>query len=134
MENQISREVAESDFDRFAKFARLKMDRVRNLNEKTDVEELRAFVVDEIVDGRITVDDGGRVTIRTESAETPEVKFVHRPFGTIIKAMDMQKTGQDGAKQLAAIAETCGISKAKLEALEYRDLANVQVIFSMFLV
>lgn len=38
-------EVAESDFDRFAKFARLKMDRVRNLNEKTDVEELRAFVV-----------------------------------------------------------------------------------------
>jgi hypothetical protein len=130
---EVTREVAEADFDRFARFARLKMDRKRNLIDKNDIEQDRDYLVEEIMDGRIVIDDEGHPAVICECEETPRVSFDFRPKGIVMKAMDMHKKDHDMAKVHAMIAEATRVPAAKLFALDAVDLRNVQVLFNMFL-
>jgi hypothetical protein len=129
----IPREVAEADFERICRAARLKWDRVRDLNTKKDLEQEKQYIIEEIMEGRITVDQEGWPTVITESEQLPQVKFKRRPIGRDWMAMDRFKEGQDVKKMFAVMAGYLGINSALLEDLEEADLDNVQALHGIFL-
>lgn len=133
-EQGVSREIAESDFDRFAKAARLKMNRTRNLNDKADVEQMREALIQDIMDGSVSINENGWPTINTTNEELPKVSFNFRPSFLVAKAMDNQKAGSEVAKTVAMIAEATRIAPARLFALDFRDMGVVQRVFALFLV
>lgn len=134
MLNEISKEMAEVEFARLCKFARVRLDRPRNKNDKADVEDMKDTLIADLMEGRIVVDDEGKPTVITESEDLPKISFTHRPLGTIFRAMDREKNGQDNAKTIAAVAESVHIAPDRLRALEAADLMTVLTLFSFFLV
>lgn len=132
-EIKINREVAEADFQRFADMARLDLDRPRNSNERRDIEDDKEQFVYFVMKGRITVDDEGYPTVKTDSEELPEVRFGRRPRVTSLRAMDKCKKNNENGKMLAMVADTLGIAPAKLNTLEYADFEVVSLVFSLFL-
>lgn len=131
--SQVDRETAISEFERFASCARLKLDRVRDGNTQRDLNQDRDFFIEEVMEGRILVDDEGWVTVRTESETLPEVKFTKRPKVTGLRAMDKCKANNDNAKMLAMMADTLGISSALLNTLDMVDFENIGLVFGLFL-
>ena len=132
-EPKVSNEVAEQDFQRFADMARLKLDRVRNENERRDLGEDRQYFIEEVMDGRIVVDENGYPTVLTESEELPEVKFTRRPRVTGLRAMDKCKKENENGKMIAMMADTLGIAPAKFNTLDTVDFENVSLVFGLFL-
>jgi hypothetical protein len=133
VETVVTLEIAEADFDRICKVARLKWDRKRDLLVQKDLNLDRDYIIEEIMDGRITVNDMGWPTVITESETLPVVKFQRRPTGKDMLAMDRYKEGQDANKYMAIIAQYLGIAKSILEQLDGVDLEIVQAIHGIFL-
>lgn len=131
---QIPEEVAKADFDRFAKFARLKIDRKRNKNDRADVDQMREEMIEDIIDGVVTIDDAGKPTIHTIDPELSTITFKFRPTFLVARSMDNQKKDADVAKNVGMIAEAVGVAPARLYALEFRDMEVVQRVFTLFLV
>jgi hypothetical protein len=93
----------------------------------------RDYIIEEIMDGRITVNDMGWPTVVTENDNLPLVKFERRPIGKDMLAMDRYKEGQDANKYTAVMSQYLGIAKSILEQLDSADLDNVQAIHGIFL-
>ena len=132
-EIKINKEMAEAEFQRFADMARLDLDRPRNANERRDIEEGKEQFVYFVMKGRITVDDEGYPTVKTESEELPTIRFGKRPRVTALRAMDKCKKNNDNGKMLAMMADTLGIAPAMFNSLEYTDFEVVSLVFSLFL-
>lgn len=130
---RIAKEVAEADFYRFAAVARLRLDRISDSDSRRDIEKEREQFVEEVMDGRIAVDQDGWPTVYTESEILPEVKFTNRPKVTALRAMDKAGLGEENAKMLAMMADTLRIPSAKLNSLDWVDFQNVSLVFGLFL-
>lgn len=128
-------ETAEGEFDRFATAARLKLDRVRNENSRRDLEEDRQYFIEEVVDGRITVDDNGWPSIHTDhdNEKLKKITFSRRPKGSAWTAMDRVKKDKEMSKIYAAMGAACGLTGKELENLDAVDLESVQTVFMLFL-
>lgn len=129
----VTKEIAEADFARICKVARLKWNRKRDLLVQKDLNLDRDYIIEEIMDGRITVNDMGWPTVVTENDNLPLVKFERRPIGKDMLAMDRYKEGQDANKYTAVMSQYLGIAKSILEQLDSADLDNVQAIHGIFL-
>lgn len=132
---QVDEETAKAEFDRFCRAARLRMDRVRDENSRRDLEADRQYFIEEVMDGRITVDEEGWPTIHTdhENAKLSKIKFSRRPKGSAWTAMDRVKKDKEMSKIYAAMGAACGCSGKELEALDAVDLESVQTVFMLFL-
>jgi hypothetical protein len=133
--SKVDRETAQQDFDRFVRFARLKLDRVRNENDRRDIESDTQYFIEEIMDGRISVDDEGHVIVYTES-ENENLKEIHittRPKVSILRAMDKAHRDQGNAKWIAAIGEHVGIAPSVINKLDMVDWQNLEMVCGFFL-
>jgi predicted neuraminidase len=133
MNYKVDRETAENDFNRFAQQARLRFDRIRDDNERKDVESDRERFIEEVMVGCIEVDDDGWATVITQSEELPQVRFGSRPRASIYKAADRSKSTKEMDKMFAMIADAAGVTKAHLYTLDQYDLTNVLCVFGLFL-
>jgi hypothetical protein len=134
MEDKISKEMAEEEFDRFAKAARLDMEKPRDQADRTDVFSSKELFIYHIQRGNISVDEDGWPTVHTQSEDLPDIQFRCRPKVTALRVMDKYKATDESAKMLAMLGATLGISPAKLNALDYADYEVAGLVFSMFLV
>ena len=134
MEQKISKDMAEEEFDRFAQSARLDMEKPRDESDRTDIFTSRDLFIYHIQRGNIVVDEEGWPTVKTQSEELPEVRFSKRPRVTALRVMDKYKANDSSAKMLAMMGDTLGISPVKLNSLEYADFEIVSLVFNMFLV
>jgi hypothetical protein len=130
---KISKEIAEEEFGRFAKAARLDMEKPRDESERTDIFTSKDLYVYHIHKGDMVVDEEGWATVRTQSEELPEVRFTKRPKVTALRVMDKYKSNDSSAKMLAMMGDTLGISPVKLNGLDYADFEIVSLVFNMFL-
>lgn len=134
MENEISREVAEEEFERMRKYARARFNRVRNKNEKLDLDDLKESLIADIMEGKVIVDEKGSPSVLTESEDTPKITFTRKPWGAISGAMDREKAGQENKKMTAGISAATGVIMGRLEALEVSDFMILSNVFSIFMV
>ena len=134
---KVSREVAEDEFDRFAEFARLKMNSYRSEAAQEKVLTCKEHFIEAVMDGRITVDGGGEVAIKTECGALETVTFSRRPTQGDRKAMDsirmMPNTLPMEARTIAHIASVTGIAPAKFNKLEEHDIRLAKEVFELFL-
>lgn len=131
--SKIEKSVAEQEFDRFARFARIKLTRSRNANTQRDLEEDRQSFIDLVMDGIVQVDEDGLPTVITECEHLQEIKFTKRPTVLALRAMDKAKESQQNGKMILAMADTLGIATAMFNKLDYVDFDNVSLVFSLFL-
>jgi len=131
MKDKISYEQAVEEFDRFAEFARLDMDKPRNESDKSDLLTRKDQLVYYIQKGMVSVDENGHPTLHTFSNELPEVQFDNRPNVTGLRAMD--KSNTTNSKLLSMIGSTVGIAPQKLNVLDYDDFDRLSLVFNFFL-
>lgn len=134
MEEKISHELAEAEFNRFARVARLDMEKPRDFSERTDVNSSRDLFIYHVKRGDIEVDEEGWPTVLTQSEDLPRIAFTKRPKVTALRAMDKYKRSDETAKTLAMMGDTLGIAPVKLNGLDHADFETVSLVFSLFLV
>jgi hypothetical protein len=132
-EHKVDQETAEAEFERFASFARIKMDRMRNTNTRRDLDEARQQFIEEVMDGRITVDEAGVATVHTDSDDIPDVRFGRSVTAMNLAAADKRKENEDVAKMNAMMGAATGIAPGRIAKLEAPDWFNVALVFGLFL-
>ena len=129
---KVSLEIAESDFLRMCKAARLNWERQVSIDSDAANTD-KSLVVAAIMDGLLEVDESGFPTIKTESDELPEIKFKRRPRGKDLLASEKFKKEQRMSAYYAVIAQYLGINPTYLKELETVDLTLVQTVYGIFL-
>jgi hypothetical protein len=147
--NTVTREIAEEDFGRICKAARVKWelyrtrtgkadadgDRDRTRTGKADADGDRESIVDAIMDGEITVDADGWPTVHTEhdSDKLKDIKIFRRPIRGDKLAMDRTKEGQNIQAQDSIMGKFLGLAAKELQALEETDYSRVESLWLLFL-
>ena len=122
---KVSKEIAEKELERIAKAARKKV-------EYIDTED-KEMIIDDIIDGWITVNEDGFPCVITENEDLPEVNFKRRPCGFDWKVFDKYGEGKNVTKMNAMMGSVLGIAPALIEKLEEPDFQRVKRVFSVFL-
>lgn len=131
--NAVTRDIAEADFGRMLKAARVKWDRYCKA-EGRDGEDDKETVIGAIMDGCMTVNDDGFPTVLTDNdaTELREIKIRRRGLRGDWLAMDRVKEGNDVAKQDAVVAKFLGLAPALLTRLEESDYDLLYSLWTMF--
>jgi len=95
---------------------------------------MKEAIIEDIMDGVVTIDDAGKPTIHTPHPELPTITFKFCPTFLVARSMDNQKKDAEVAKGAGMIAEAAGVTVANLYNLELRDMEVVQRVFTLFLV
>ena len=134
MEEQITKEIAENDFDAMLKAARIKWEVYCSVHQR-DAEIDKEIIIDAIMDGRITIGESGFPTVHpdTDNEKLKELKIFRRPMRADKLAMDRVKDGQDMSKQDAVLGKFIDIAPKLLGLLEERDYNLLQSLWLIFL-
>lgn len=132
MENQVSNDVAQEEFDRFLDRNRLIWDIDDNdAEDRKDMIEYRDRFIREIEAGNLTIDDNGLPSYTCVYKEDCTFKF-NRPTGATYAQMDKKKDSAKMAKLFVAIAEMTKRSPKVISTLDNYDLRVLIAIFSIF--
>jgi hypothetical protein len=134
-ETAVTKEIAESDFDRICKAARIKWGMYQSVNGKKDTDAIREVIVDAIVDGAVEVDEYGFPTVITESSsdKLKRIKIYRRPTRIEELAADRVADGKNEAAQDAVLSTYLKLAPAQLGSLEKVDYTMVTTLWGIFL-
>ena len=128
-------EMAESEFNRMLKAARVKWHVYSAVHGKRDVEAEKTLLVDAIQCGQIELNDEGFPTINTahESEKLKRVVMHGRSVGANWLTMDRVPDGQEMRKLYSVIGKAFGLAAAEVGALEDADLNVIRSVWQIFL-
>ena len=128
-------ELAEQEFARMLRAARVKWHVYETVHGKRDVEADKAIVVDAIMYGQIELNDEGFPTINTlhENEKLKRVVMRGRSSAVNWLSMDRIPEGQEIKKLYSVIGKAFGLTAAELGALEDADLNVIKAVWSIFL-
>lgn len=127
----VDRETASNEFDRWARAMKLRLNRVRNENDKRDLEEDRAALIDLIMEGTAVVNERGQMLYNREDGDP--LTF-YRPRGQEIAEMDRKKSTDDIGKMHALIGAVTRTSPKTASTLYSNELLDCSMIVGLFLV
>lgn len=132
---EISEEFAQSEFDRMLKAARVKWDKYQMYAGSRDAENERDLVVDNIMDGNITIDDNGFPTLHTPHPheKLANIRIFRRPISADKLVMDKEKEGHYIAKERAAMSKFLNINPSLIGQLEEVDETVLKTLWNIFL-
>lgn len=123
-------ELAEKEFERMLKAARVKWDKYVRRNPD-DAEFEKEDILDAIVSGMIVVKENGFPTITFDSDVVPELNFKRRIIGKDLSAASRAK---DEARSFYfAAGQYFGVSPTELESLDTGDIALLKSLWMIFL-
>lgn len=132
---KISKEVAESEFNRFTE----KMDLDVNTegmsaDDKRDFTIQKDRLVRSIMGGSLTIDEAGQPTYTPQRAggEVNPIIF-YEPTGASYIAMDRKKVGEDMGKLFATMADITQTSSGLFSKMKNADLKVCMSITTLFL-
>lgn len=131
----VSREVAEQEFERMLKAARVKWRMYEIKHGKRDVEIDREIIIDGIMDGVVTINDDGMPTVFTqhENDRLKEVTFKRRPIKADRLVADRVAAGHDAKKIDVMLARLLDLSPAEVASFEEADAGLIESIWCVFL-
>jgi len=133
MEDKVSKEVAESDFEKMA----LAADVDTGGMDEEELEEFEATkrkFVRLIMRGKMEVDEAGLPTLFTGTELVPELKF-RTPYSDVLIAQGRVLNENETAKSRAMIAASTGVApKLFNKGVSGRDFITAQKIMNFFLV
>ena len=129
----VTQELAEADFLRICKAARIKWDMFRQMAGTRDADNDKDLIVSEIMCGGITVNEEGFPTVHTESKALPTVAIFRRPIRADKLMIDRCKEGHNVKAQDAVLGAFLKISPALLQSLEEVDFKKIEALWFLFL-
>lgn len=136
MADQVSKEVAEAEFERFCDEMGLDVDTsVMDDDDKKGIAVARGRFVKAVRAGRLSVDDEGVPTFIVKGADGDdpiEVTFPE-PRGAALLASDRGKKGHDVAKMFLLMAQLTGKEAKFFSDMRQRDLSVCMAITNLFL-
>lgn len=131
----VTEEMAKQEFDRMLKAARVKWDKYVLYAGGRDAENERDLIVDNIMDGIVTINDLGFPTLRTphKHPKLAEIKIFRRPISADKLMMDKEKEGHEIAKERAVVAKFLGITPSLISQLEEVDETVLKTLWHIFL-
>lgn len=132
-EEKINRQVAEEEFERFKSFMRLRLDREgMDENERRDVNEDVQILIEEIMAGRLSIDDDGHPIVHPGEG-FPDLVF-SKPTGRSVAVIDKKKEAHKVAQQFALIAELCGTAPSIIQRMDWDTIDICARIVGLFFV
>jgi hypothetical protein len=132
-EIKVSEEMAQAEFTRILKAARVKWDLYRAVQGARDAESARMVIVDAIMEGRVVVDAEGFPTVRTSLESVPEIKVFRRGTRGDWLMVDRVKEGHNVQAQDSVMASFLKKTPAELQLLETQDYSLVESLWWIFL-
>lgn len=123
-------ELAEKEFERLLKAARVRWDKYARRNPD-DAEFEKEDIVEAIVEGKIVVKEDGFPTLHLDSELLEELNFKRRIIGKDLSAAN--RTKDDGRAFYFAAGQYFGVSPTELESLETGDIALLKSLWMIFL-
>lgn len=113
--------------------ARLRIDRTRTDTAQEELDADMEGFIEDVMYGKITVDEEGHATVHTEHEDLRKVRFGRRPTGNDRCAMDKCKNTAEQFKFFAWVASATGIAAQRLTRLDEHDWTSVWRVFKLFL-
>jgi len=136
MTNQVAKEVAEQEFNRFAEEMDLDLD-----TSAMDAEDLTAFnkqknrIVRAIERGHLVINENGEAVYtptNNRSKHADPITF-HERTGASLMAMDGKKKGHDVAKTYAVMADMCKVHPNVFAGLVGTDVKVCEALFALLM-
>lgn len=120
----VSKDVAEEDFKRILKAARVRPYRMTILGLQELYEQSKALIIDDIRAGTVIVGEQGFPTVKCEDHKGNELSltFQRRIFGGDLLAEDKFKNEQSQGCRQAQIGRLVGKGKETIETLDLEGL------------
>jgi len=133
MEECVSQEVAEAEFERFVEAMEIDLD-TTGLDEEEirDTQQDKTRIVRAIKNGRVTVNEGGLIAFVPRTDGAGPIIF-HAPTGAALAAMDKKKGHHDVGKMYSSMASITRTSEATFSKMEMPDLKVCMAIWTLFL-
>lgn len=136
-DNPVAREVAESEFDRFAE----EMDIDTDVDGFTDDEDRTAFnkqrgrIIRAIERGHLVINDEGEAVYTPFHARSKyrEAITFHERTGASLMAMDGKKKGHDVAKTYAIMGDMAKLPPATFAGLAGPDIKACEAIYALLM-
>jgi hypothetical protein len=132
MEEKVSREIAERDFETFCTAARINVERYKSDAEAEAFISNKEIFIEGVMSGKIIVDENGWPTVMTDNEEMKEIRFSRRPKGFDRVQMDKVHADALHTRIFAWIASLTGKSSKRLQELEEHDLSFLEAVFHLF--
>ena len=131
--NQISKEVAESEFQRFVDGMDLLVDEeTMTKDDQKGFRDAKSRIVREIMRGRATVNDVGEITFTpSRSGERDTITF-YEPSGDVLRCTDKRGKDEDVGKMYTAIGRLTRTDAKTIETLKGSDLRFCMAVFALF--
>ena len=137
---KVNEEVAQAEFERILKAARVKWWKLGKVAGKADTEALKIEIVDAIMDGRVTVNDQGFPTIHTDNKneKLQSISILCRPIRAHKLAADRVNSDFEEKAKDTVIASFLSVGNTKYSAseiglLEEGDYNILDWLWSLFL-
>lgn len=136
VDNKVSLEAAEAEFERFATEMDLDLD-----TADMDAEDLTAFskmkkrLIRAIMRGSLVITEDGEAqfTPQRPKSRYQETITFHERTGASVMAMDMKKKGHDVAKTYAAMADMCKVTPKVFAGLVGEDIKICEALFAFLM-
>lgn len=134
MEEKISREVAELEFNRFTDAMDIDVDTSKMDEEDTKgLNQLRDRVVGAIMNGSLTINDDGEPTFSPRRSRNTDPITFYEPTGATLMAMDRKKKSEDMGKLYVAMADMTKTTPATFSSMAMADLKVCIAVVTLFL-
>jgi len=131
-EEIINKETAEAEFNRFKKAMRLRLDREgMDENEAKDVKEDIAVLVEEIMAGRLSINDEGQAVVHPEGKDPLTFR---KPSGRDVAVIDRKKEAHKVGQQFAIIGSLCDKAPSVIQQMDWDDIDICARIVGLFFV
>jgi hypothetical protein len=129
----IAKEVADSEFERFAESMDLNLEQSGwDAEDKKSFETVKATFVRAVMRGNLIVNDKGEPVFTPQLEPRTPIVF-HEPDGAAIMAMDLAKKGHDAAKTMNVLAAMTKEPPTRFSKMPNRDLKVCQAVMQLFL-
>lgn len=134
LEDKISAELAEQEFNRFAESMDLEFD-----TESMDPEDVKGFdhnksiIIKAIKKGSLIIDEKGQPTYTPQRTENVGTIVFHEPTGASLMAMDSGKKTEDVKKLYHVMADVTGREPKVFSSMKMVDLKICMAVITLFL-
>ena len=130
----VARELAEQDFDRFARIMRIDMDTTGlDENDKRGKTDDKRIFINAVIEGSLTVDAEGVPEFTPVDSDSTDLIRWPRAKGAAYAAMDKKKETAPMSKMFSSMAAITRTSEPTFVNMNMSDLKVCMAIWSLFL-
>jgi hypothetical protein len=135
-ENQVSRDVAEVEFDRFAEEMDLDVDESRmDAEDRTAFDKQKNRIICAIERGHLVINEDGEAVYTPHHRKTKQREAItfHERSGASLMAQDGKKKNQEVGKTYAIMGDMCKVHPSVFANMYGTDIKTCEAIYALLM-